>query len=160
MIQRKRNRLQTFDYSQNGAYFITICTHNRRQTLAHILSESDIPKLTQNGQIIEQLILLLPQRYPSLNVDQYVVMPDHIHLLIRIENGTGNPSPTIGKAVSWLKYAATKQINIINRTIGERQFQRSYYDHIIRNEEDYDSRWIYIENNPISWKIKHGKRSP
>ncbi len=159
MIQRKQNRLRSFCYSQNGAYFITMCTQNRNPILSIITDNNPKPILTKNGKIAENLILSVSERYPMIYVDQYSVMPDHIHLLIRIENGTGNPSPTVGEIVSWFKYTATKQINRMNGTVGERQFQRSYYDHIIRNEEDYDSCWMYIENNPTSWKIKHQNQS-
>ena len=156
MNTRKPNRLFSYDYSQNGAYFVTICTQNRKPFLSYIPKEKDVPIVTQNGKIIENLIGMLPVRYPAVSVDRYIIMPDHIHLLIRIESGTGNPSPTVGQMIAWLKYTATKQINKCNRTVGEQRFQRSYYDHVIRNEEDYDSRWMYIENNPTSWKIKHG----
>ncbi len=156
LVRRKKNRLTSYDYSQNGAYFLTICTQGRRPILSSIYSDNTTPKLTTAGQIVEDLINALPIHHPSITVDHHIIMPDHIHLLIRIENGTGDPSPTIGKAVAWLKYTATKQINITSNTVGQKRFQRSYYDHVIRNEEDYDSRWMYIDNNPISWKIKHG----
>ena len=96
-------------------------------------------------------------------VDKYVVMPDYIHLLLRIdtvgeafrppENGTGDPSPTIGKVMGWYKYQTTKQINLYRKTPGEKVFQRSYYDHVIRNQQDYNEIWEYIENNPRKWAI-------
>ncbi len=154
--ERKKNRLSSYDYSQNGAYFLTICTHERKPFLSKIFIEDKIPRLTREGQIIERLIGSVSIKYPTITVDHHVIMPDHIHLLVRIENGTGNPSPTVGKAVAWLKYNATKQINCVHGIIGQKRFQRSFYDHVIRSEEDYDSRWMYIDNNPLSWKIKHG----
>jgi REP element-mobilizing transposase RayT len=83
-------------------------------------------------------------------VDKYVVMPDHIHLLLRIDTdlGTGNPSPTLGNIIGWYKYQVTREINEQFGQQGERVFQRSYYDHVIRNQRDYDEIWQYIENNP------------
>ena len=92
-------------------------------------------------------------RYPSVSVDKYVIMPDHIHLLLRIE-GTGNPSPTLGNVIGWYKYQTTKRINQTDATQGLQVFQRSYYDHVIRNQQDYDSVWEYIENNPRKWAMK------
>ena len=80
-------------------------------------------------------------------------MPDHIHLLLRIDwdLGTGNPSPTLGNIVGWYKYSVTKQINAEMGISTGRVFQRSYYDHVIRGEQDYLETWEYIEGNPQKW---------
>ena len=85
-------------------------------------------------------------------------MPDHIHLLLRIDQDseTGNPSPTLGNVVGWYKYQVTKQVNLQFGQQGEKIFQRSYYDHVIRNQRDYEEIWQYIENNPRKW-ILDGK---
>lgn len=99
MQERKRNRLCNYDYGQNGAYFITICTKDRKQILSKIVGDGfPIPNLP--GRIAEEMIEQVMIRYPSVSVDKYVIMPDHIHLLLRIE-GTGNPSPYVGKC-DWL----------------------------------------------------------
>lgn len=94
----------------------------------------------------------------SVRVDRYAIMPDHVHLLLMIDRplGTGNPSPTLGNVIGWYKYQVTKQVNALFNTQGERLFQRSYYDHVIRNQLDYDEVWQYIENNPIKWVMKNG----
>lgn len=95
--QRKINRIQEYDYSQNGAYFVTVCTHGRRETLSDIVGDGfPVPKPI--GSVAEELIRQIPNKYPSVTVDQYVIMPDHIHLLLRVDrcNGTGDPSPTLG----------------------------------------------------------------
>ena len=78
---------------------------------------------------------------------------DFIHILLRID-GTGNPSPTMGNVVGWYKYQVTKQVNLLRNMPGEKLFQRSYYDHVIRNQQDYDEIWQYIENKPRKWVIK------
>ena len=151
--KRKPNRLQFYDYSTPGAYFITICTQDRKCTLGNIVGDgSPVPK-TQ-GQIAERFILQIPRKYPNIYVDKYVVMPNHVHLLLRIENanGTGNPSPTLGKFIGWYKYQVTKAVNVACNSAGARFFQRSYHDHIIRGEADYAKIWEYIENNPVRWK--------
>ena len=90
----------------------------------------------------------ITEKYPSVSVEKHVIMPDHIHILLRIDNGTGNPSPTLGNIIGWYKYQVTKEVNRQNYTAGEKLFQRSYYDHVIRNQQDYNAVWEYIEQNP------------
>ena len=154
---RKNNRLENFDYGQNGMYFITICTQNRRKILCEIVGGGalDAPKikLSEIGEIAEKYILST-NNIPEITVDKYVIMPDHIHLLLWVRdiNGTSKaPSPTnnlISHSISTLK-------RFINKDVGYNIFQRSYYDHVIRNQHDYDETWKYIDNNPINWIIKH-----
>ena len=78
-------------------------------------------------------------------------MPNHIHLLLSFAGGTGDPSPTLGDVVAWLKYTATKEINRETGTSGQRIFQRSFHDHVVRSEEDYRKIWEYIGDNPRRW---------
>ncbi len=151
---RKNNRLETFDYSQNGAYFVTICVQDRKPLLSRIENEYEEPTLTVFGEIVQEYVQAISVRFSVVRVDRYILMPDHIHLLVSIEHGTGDPSPTLGEVVGWLKYQITKAINLQRATPGERVFQRSYYDHVIRNKEDYDATWEYIENNPTAWKYR------
>lgn len=153
---RKHNRIRNYDYSQNGAYFVTICTQDRRKILSDIVGDGfPVPK--SSGIIAEKMIHQIPEKYPAVSVDHYVIMPDHIHLLLRIDPniGTGNPSPTLGNIIGWYKYQITKQVNLMNGTQAERILQRSYYDHVIRNQQDYDEIWQYIDNNPRKWLIDH-----
>jgi len=153
--ERKPNRLCEYDYSQNGAYFVTICTQDRRKILSSIVGDGfPVPK--SYGMIAEKMIAQIPVKYPSVSVDKYVIMPDHIHLLLRFYQGlgTGNPSPTLGNVIGWYKYQVTKQVNLQSNNKGESVFQRSYYDHVIRNQRDYDEVWQYIENNPLKWVIQ------
>lgn len=112
---------------------------------------SPVPK--EVGVIAEDYIRKISVYYPAVRVDKYVIMPDHIHILFRIE-GTGNPSPTMGTVVGWYKYQVTKQANLLHQTPGERIFQRSYYDHVVRNQQDYDEIWQYIDNNPKKWFLQ------
>ena len=154
--QRTPNRLSDYDYNQNGAYFITICTQDRHKILSHIVGDgSPVPK--PYGMIAEIIIAQVPEKYPSVSVDNYVIMPDHIHLLFRFDRviRTGNPSPTLGNVIGWYKYQVTKRANAKFNSYGERLFQRSYYDHVIRNQQDYNEVWEYIENNPRKWVIQN-----
>ena len=85
-----------------------------------------------------------------------MIMPDHIHLLLRFDwdFGTGYPSPTLGNVIGWYKYQVTKQANAQLNNSSEKLFQRSYYDHVIRNQQDYNEVWEYIENNPLKWIVE------
>ena len=149
---RKLNRLENYDYTQNGAYFVTICTRDRKPVLGTIVGDG-FPVPNPIGEIEEEYIRRISEKYSEVTVDRYVIMPDHIHILLRID-GTENPSPTMGNVVGWYKYQVTKQANLLRNMPGEKLFQRSYYDHVIRNQQDYDEIWQYIENNPRKWVIK------
>ena len=151
--KRKPNRLPDYGYGQNGAYFITICTQDRKPILSTIVGDgSPVPKPI--GSIAEEYIRQIPIKYPTVCADKYVIMPDHIHILLRIDCGTGNPSPTLGNVIGWYKYQVTKEANKQGHTAGEKLFQRSYYDHVIRNQRDYDEIWEYIKNNPRKWLLQ------
>ena len=157
--ERKINRLTEYDYSRNGAYFAIICTQDRRKILSSIVGDG-FPVPQPFGTVAEEFIRQIPLKYSSVAVDNYVIMPDHIHLLLRFERtfGTGNPSPTLGNVLGWYKYQVTKQANMRIGVKDEKWFQRSYYDHVIRNQQDYNEVWEYIENNPKKWVITHGKK--
>ena len=159
--KRKANRLCEYDYSTNGAYFITLCTQDRKKILSNIVGGGalDAPEivLTEIGKIAHRYILS-SNRIPGIVVDKFIIMPDHIHLILLVNqtavNGTSRaPSPTnavVPHFVSTFK-------RFCHRDIGTIIFQRSYYDHVIRNQQDYDEIWQYIENNPRKWLIE--KRS-
>ena len=156
--ERKPNRIPEFDYSQNGAYFITICTKDRKPILGHIVGggalDAPLIVLTNVGEIAQKYILS-SNRIPGICVDKFVIMPDHIHLIIRVNEtvsiGTWRaPSPTntaIPHFVSTFK-------RFCHREVGAVIYQRSYYDHVIRNQKDYEEIWEYIENNPRKWVIQ------
>ncbi len=150
--KRKPIRLKNFDYSSCCAYFITICVQDKECILSRIVGDGalDVPKniLTDYGKIVEKNIIS-GNRIPDINVDNYVVMPNHIHMILRIENnGTSRaPTPTnqmIPHFISTFKRFCHAQI-------GFKIFQRSYHDHIIRNDKEYFKIWHYIENNPLKW---------
>ena len=153
--ERKPNRLCKYDYRTHGDYFVTICTKDRKKILSSIVGDGfSVPK--PYGIIAEEMIAQIPIKYPSVAVDKYVIMPDHIHLLLLFERETGteNPSPTLGNVIGWYKHQVTKQADLQINLNGIKLFQRSYYDHVIRNQQDYDEIWQYIENNPRKWIIE------
>ena len=158
---RKPTRLKEYDYSQNGAYFITICTHNRKCILSNIVGaihESPENKLTQYGKFAEQIIEILPNRF-NVSIPKYVIMPNHIHLIIEIYNDSEKrairESPlqyhrsVIDKMIGFLKMNVSKKIH---NTYSGKIWQRSYHDHIIRGEKDYQKIWEYIDTNVIRWE--------
>ncbi len=157
MDDRKPTRLKDFDYSSNGIYFITICTNDMKCLLSDVGDGApDVPqiRLSEYGKIIENEILKMNGIYDNLNVDYYVIMPNHIHLLLIVSNthtnGTSRaPSPTnsvVARYVSTLKRMTNKKCDVD-------LWQRSFYDHIIRNEEDFLNHIQYIEENPRKWII-------
>ncbi len=156
LSERKPLRLQGYEYSQPGAYFVTICTRNRRCILSEIIVGADALggptlRLTEKGKIVEKKVLST-ERIPGFFVDKYVIMPNHVHLLLQInveeDNGIYGPprasAPTIADAIGALK-------RLVNKELKENIWQRSYYEHVIRNERDYQEIWSYIDNNPAKW---------
>ena len=157
--KRKPNRLPAFDYSTPGAYFITICTQDMRPILGTVVGGGalDAPSghLTEYGRIIEHHILS-GDRIPSVRVDKYVIMPNHIHMILLI-NGVLEPSAYSGtsRAPSPTNAVIPRFVSVFKRLchqeIGKKIFQRSYHDHVIRDTNDYQRIWQYIDNNPSRW---------
>ncbi len=142
--QRKKIRVGEYDYSQCGAYFVTICTQNRRLVLSNIVGDDAhiVPK--RYGQIAEKYLK------NAAEIEKYVIMPDHIHMLICLEEqGAEKRSPQASRIASIVRSIKT----LTTKEIGEPIFQRSYYDHVIRNQRDYNEIWEYIENNPRKWML-------
>ena len=158
---RKPNRIPDYDYSQNGAYFVTICTQDRKKILSKISVGTPVPGCPQNpypellwhGKVADKYIQQMDTFYEHLCVDQYVIMPDHIHLLSTIHTGhprTGVPTRTseIARFVGTFK-------RFCNKVYGKNIWQSRYYDHVIRNQQDYNEVWEYINNNPAKWMLLH-----
>lgn len=155
--ERKKIRLANYDYSSVGAYFITLCTDKRVHNLSciNVGDGFPVPKNTVYGDVVEKYIDEIHIKYPNVSVDKFVIMPNHIHMIIVISQcGTGNPSPTISTVMGWFKYQTTKEINVIRDSSVEKFWQRSYFDHIIRGQQDYEEQWWYIDENPVRWIYK------
>ena len=156
--KRKRNRLQNYDYSSTGAYFITICTKDKKSLFWNkkqpdfvgedIILPSDSLQLSWYGKIGEEAIKEIPKHYPHIELLQYVIMPNHIHMILYIKYDIGRmiSSPTsILTVIGQMKRCVSKKI-------GEPIWQRSFHDHIIRDKNDYDKISKYIYENPIKWQ--------
>ena len=193
---RKPTRWSSFDYNKNRVYFLTICTKNKECILSSIVPNDDLkvvaeksaqsvgdgaldipmlrdgfmPKveLTQIGKIVEKYILST-DRIENVIVDKYVIMPNHIHMIVAIKNQNLDmgmsraPSPTergVNQSRSDRSNAMIPRVvgalkRLSNAEIGENIFQRSYYDHVIRNVDDYDETVKYILHNPRRWYLKY-----
>ena len=151
--ERSPTRIPAYDYSQGGAYFITLCTQDRKRILSDIVGDDAhiVPK--PYGRVVEKYIRNVPE------IEKYVIMPDHIHMIIRLESGPMWASaPTRGPQHNRVS-GIVRSIKILTtKEIGTAIFQRSFYDHVIRNQQDYNEVWEYIENNPRKWVImKQGR---
>ena len=152
--KRKELRIREYDYSAPGVYFVTICTANRENVLwetvgADNIRLQDIP-LSAIGKVVEQGVLQIPEHYENVRVDKFCIMSDHVHLILRIEsdeNGRMISAPTVSTVVGSMKRWVSKQI-------GRSIWQKSFYEHGIRNQQDYDEIWEYIEHNPMKYKEK------
>ena len=150
--KRKPNRLQEYDYSTPNGYFVTICTQNRRnlfwKNVGAITDRPENVPLTNLGMLARQSIEDIPRYYPVVSVDHFVIMPNHIHLLLQIHtdnDGRSMIAPTISTVVRLMKGAVSKQA-------GFPVWQKGFYDHVVRSQRDYLDIWNYIEGNPSKWE--------
>ena len=150
--KRKNIRLNDYNYSSNGAYFITICTKNKENLLwknvgANCVRPLEQLPLSKIGIVVENEIHKLNTIYENIKVDKYQIMPNHIHFIIFIYeyyNGRTQFAPTISRIIKQFKGSITKQIEFSI-------WQKSFYDRIIRNEKEYQGVWNYIHNNPLKY---------
>ncbi|MBE9140082.1 transposase [Nodosilinea sp. LEGE 07088] len=167
-------RLKGYDYSAAGAYFITICTFQRRCLFGQVVNGE--MQLNEFGQIATECWQAIPEHFSHIELDEYIVMPNHVHgILVAQDTRRGiavqcpytnpgnvpqNPyisvfgkmSPgSIPAVVRSYKYATTKRINILRDAVGTPVWQRNYYDHIIRNERSLQHIRYYTTNNPLTW---------
>lgn len=162
---RKSIRLKDYDYSQNGMYFITICTKNRENIFWNLNKNNDCrggacsaqkPDLNYLGKIVQKEWLGLTQRFQNVQLGEYIIMPNHFHGILILEDfvdlGGASPAPTIGNIISAFKSISTISCNKIDNIKGRIIWQRNYYEHIIRNENELYKIIEYIKNNPYNWE--------
>ena len=148
---RKQNRLTDFDYCTPGAYFITICTKNREllfwENVGATIGRPQDVRLSACGNVVNCAIMEIQTHYANVRLDYYVIMPNHIHLLLRIlpdDRGRPMVAPTISTVIQQMKGNVSKQID-------HSIWQKSFHDHVIRNEQDYLKIAEYILGNPMKW---------
>ena len=144
---RKNIRLKEYDYSQAGYYFVTICTHNRQNLLGKVvgggLCAAPYVMLSNIGKDVETNLLKLPRIFDGIVIKPYIIMPNHIHFVVQLTGRHGDLP--LHKLVGQFKSYTTK----IHSGI---LWQRNYYDHIIRNQQEYEKIYEYIETNPLKWE--------
>lgn len=159
--KRRSIRLPEFDYSQNGAYFVTICTQDRRELFGDICRGDPCGRppisphicLTPFGQAARNEISYLTS-LDGVSVPAFAIMPDHVHMVILVERAAARAAPTLGQMVGAYKSKVHRSCLSIckqNGTFLGPLWQREYYDHIIRNDKDLLSCMEYIEQNPARW---------
>ena len=144
--ERKHPRLKKYDYSQCGCYHITICTKKRMPILSRVLpGENESQRatliLTSSGYVVERYIQRIPVVYAGVELVKYVIMPNHVHLLLVLEPHATTAIPTIVRSLK----------RMTNRDLGKPVWQDSFYDVIIRNEAMFQCEWLYIDGNPDKW---------
>jgi REP element-mobilizing transposase RayT len=165
--RRRSIRLKDYDYSQPGAYFITVCSHNHECIFGRI--SNGTMQLNTNGKIVQKCWDDLPNHYLNIKLGTFVIMPDHIHGIIFIENdpdddvGAGlKPAPTkkskpkrhaLPEIVRAFKTFSSRRINECRNTLGSFVWQRSFIDRIIRDENELARIRNYILNNPLKWHL-------
>ena len=140
-FKRKNPRLRDYNYALRGYYFITICTDDKKHIFGEIVE--DKIQLNEIGKLAYKNIENLENVYDTVNVDKFVVMPNHIHMILIIDKET---DLTLSRIIKQYKEWITK-------TIKKPIWQKSYYDHIIRNEKDYYRIWKYIDENELKWSL-------
>jgi len=170
---RRSIRLKGYDYTQAGAYFVTICTWQRECLLGEVINGE--MQLSRYGETVQFNWNILPKRYPNVELDAFIVMPNHVHGIILLDasglEGTGlerlsadaskfsgKPAPTPSKLyglpeiVRGLKTFSARRINQIRGKSGVAVWQRGYYERIIRDEESLIAIREYIIKNPLCWE--------
>ncbi|BBA35117.1 uncharacterized protein sS8_3174 [Methylocaldum marinum] len=186
---RRSIRLQGYDYSQAGAYFVTLCTHNRECLFGEIVNGE--MRLNDAGQIVAGEWLKTAEIRDEIELDAWVVMPNHFHGILVITDGRGDrpvapvdgvapmngttisgeqgdrrvaptgPQPrSIGAVMAGFKSAVTKRINELRQSPGAKLWQRNYWEHIVRNEPELNRIREYIHNNPAQWELDKLHPSP
>jgi REP element-mobilizing transposase RayT len=169
---RRSIRLQDYDYSQPGAYFVTICTLDGECLFGDVRGGK--MALNELGEVAQRCWHEIPDHFPNVEQDEFIVMPNHIHGLIMIvwathaspiqpiHNAVRQPrrihpgevkSGSLGAIIGSYKSAVTRQINRMRNTPGAKLWQRNYYEHIIRNENELNRIRAYIEQNPAKWEF-------
>jgi REP element-mobilizing transposase RayT len=168
---RRSIRLDDYDYRQGGAYFVTLCVHRHGCLLGEVMGGE--MRLNTLGEIVEREWQRTPSLRPQIELDMYVIMPNHFHAIFIMNDlpqgsvgaycntplqkppassSLQSPSQTVGAIVRGFKAATTKQVNILRKTPGLPFWQRNYWEHIDRNERDLARLRDYIERNPGKWE--------
>ncbi len=155
---RRSIRLKGYDYAQAGAYFVTMCTQNRACLFGEVVDGQ--MRVNECGRVVADSWMWLSARYPHVDLDEWVVMPNHLHGIIILTGpdgrGGSRTAPTenrkpIGRLIGAFKTVSTKRLNTMHNSPGVPVWQRNYYEHIVRSEESLHQIRRYIVDNPARW---------
>ncbi|MGN1432417.1 MAG: transposase [Ruminococcus sp.] len=150
--KRKPQRLKSFDYAAEKYYFVTMCTMDKQNLFGNLINQNDTVKMvyTFMGEIALKHLKEIENHFDEIKIDKYVIMPNHIHIIIVIGcNGNSErsrPFPTLSTVIGLYKSG-------VSREVGCKIWQKSFHDHIIRNKNDYLKIREYIEKNPLKWDL-------
>jgi REP element-mobilizing transposase RayT len=163
-VRRRPLRLPGFDYSGEGAYFVTICTRNREYLFGAVVDGE--MRLNNVGRVVQTVWGGLSDRFPTIELDAFVVMPNHVHGILGVGAGLAPPrrgaassaptrfaSTTLGTVVRAFKSISAISVNRLLSRSGQPLWQGSYYEHIIRDEESLNRIREYIETSPLRWQL-------
>ncbi|MBQ4550080.1 MAG: transposase [Oscillospiraceae bacterium] len=139
--QRKPTRIPGYDYSRINYYFITICTHEKRCLFY------ERGRMNQMGLIAQSCMQEIPQHFRGCKVDKFVIMPNHVHVILVIDEAAASPVTTI---IGQYKASVSRLIHRIDPSLNI--WQRTFHDHVIRTQRRYEEIWSYIDTNPLRWR--------
>ena len=142
--KRKPLRLPTYDYTNKGLYFVTIFTKGKAHILGHL--ENQTMNFTLAGHIVDHTLCDMKNQYDDVSIIQYVIMPNHVHLIVAIQENKNHSDMSLSQFINLLK-------GRMSRKYGSSLCQRGFYEHVVRNEADLFRIMEYIENNPLQWEL-------
>jgi REP element-mobilizing transposase RayT len=166
---RKDLRMKDYDYSQAGYYFVTLCTEDKGHVLCDIID--GFTKLNNSGEMIKKWIIKLNDKYENVQLDEFVIMPNHIHFIVVIVGADPCVSPLgisdnagthmgvpLHTIIQWFKTMSTNEyIKGVKdgqyKPFYKRLWQRNYYEHVIRKDSELHEIREYIVNNPVKWEL-------
>ena len=161
---RKNIRLQGYDYSRSGLYFVTVCTNFKEKILWQNVTDGNV-SLSPAGKIVDDCINYIGENYDNVVIDKYCIMPNHIHLIIDLgmsESRRGSlplrdiqeqNSIELSEIIGRMKSYTTKCYRDLPENQNKILWQHNFYEHIIRNDEDYAEKWKYIDENELKWNL-------
>ena len=149
---RQSIRLKGFDYRQPGAYFVSICVDDRECLFGQVMGNS--MQVNEAGSIVRSIWESLPSRFSAVALDAFVVMPNHVHgIVILREGSTTPPGPSLGGVIRVFKSISAIQVNRLLQREGRPLWQRNYYERVVRDVGSLSRIQQYIQDNPARWDV-------
>ncbi|GIL11578.1 MAG: hypothetical protein BroJett038_02980 [Chloroflexota bacterium] len=149
---RHAMRLKGYDYAQAGAYYVTICTYRRERLFGEVNAEGFMC-LNACGDMVVSCWEDLPRHYPQVELDAFVVMPNHLHGILVLDDGVAGKRHSLSEVIRGFKTWSARRVNVLRGAEGVPVWQRSFYDAIIRDETMLNAIRQYIDTNPAQWSV-------